>query len=137
LATIATKSAIEGLLVGINNPQPAADIEAVDPVAVGAQLADQLAHPDDGARRGSSEVSCEPMCMATANHPEVEQPAGQREGLARQIDVDAELVLLAPRGDLGVGAGIDVGIDPDGDVAFAPSWAARHSRSRARPSSRR
>ena len=32
------------LLVGVNNPQAAADIEAVDAMAVAAQLLDQAAH---------------------------------------------------------------------------------------------
>ena len=53
-----------------------------------------------------------------AHHLEIGQAAGQGKGLARQIDVDAELVLLAAGGDLGVRAGIDVGIDPDGDVGL-------------------
>ena len=50
-----------------------------------------------------------------AHDAEVGQAAGKRERLARQVEVDAELVLLAAGGDLLVRAGIDVGIDADGD----------------------
>ena len=106
------------LLVGINDPQAAADIEAVDAMAVGAQLPDQLAHPHDGVAIGIERGELRADMHGHAHHVEVGQAAGQREGLAREIDVDAELVLLAARRDLGVGLGIDVGIDADGDVGL-------------------
>jgi len=53
-----------------------------------------------------------------AHDPQVGQAASQRKGLARQVDVDAELVALAAGGDLGMRLGIDIGIDANGDVGL-------------------
>ena len=60
-----------------------------------------------------------------AHDLEVGQPPCQGESLARQVDVDAELVLLAPGRDLGVRLGVDVGVHADGDVRLHAELA-RH-----------
>jgi len=85
-------------------------------MAVGPELADQLAHPHDGAAVGVERGQLGADMHGDPDHPQVGQAAGQGVGIAGEVDIDAELVLLAPRGDLGVGAGIDIGVDPDGDV---------------------
>ena len=94
-------------------------------MAVLAQLCDQLAHPHDGIAVGGERRELRADMHGHAHDVEVRQPAGQREGLARQVDVDAELVLLAARRDLGVRLGVDVGIHADGDVGLEAELA-RH-----------
>ncbi|MCK7515415.1 MAG: hypothetical protein MZV70_73160 [Desulfobacterales bacterium] len=45
--------------------------------------------------------------------------------LSEFLDIDAELVLLHARGDVRVGLGVHVRIDPDGDGRLLPSAPAR------------
>ena len=88
-------------------------------MAVGAQLLDQSAYALDGIAIGREVRELRADMHGDANHAQVRQSSGQRKGIAGEIDVDAELVFLAARGDLGVRLGIDVGVKTQGDGGVA------------------
>ena len=103
-------------LVPLAHAQAAPQVEMADADADPFQRVDQCQQP---AQRVQERADLGELGADVHGHPHDFQmglAAGQCESLAREIDVDAELVLLAARRDLGVRAGIDVGIHADGDV---------------------
>ena len=70
--------------------------------------------------KGATSVSWEPIWQLTPITLDIGQRAGHAVFLEGFLDVDPELVLLQARGDVGMGLGIDIRVDPQGDGRFLP-----------------
>ena len=101
-------------LVVILNPQAAAQVQVADLDVQGPQPVDQLFELFQGVHKGRHLGDLGADVAGHPHHLEMRQipsPAIVSHGL---LDVDAELVLLEPGGDVGMGLGVDVRIDPQG-----------------------
>ena len=119
----------------IGNAEAATEIDMGDVVAVGAQ---RLHEFGEDAERGfhAREIGDLAADMHVgAGHLDTRQPGGARIDLAGVRDRNAELVLGLAGGDLGMRAGIDIGIDAHRDARGAAGLdreLARAARVRAR-----
>ena len=96
----------------IGNAEPAAEIDMLDVVAVGAQRLHEIGkNPERGFHLGEIGDLAADMHVG-AGHLDARQLGRAGIDLARPRDRNAELVLGLAGGDLGMGAGIDVRIDP-------------------------
>ena len=97
----------------VGDAEAAAEIEPAQGVPLRAQLPIELGQAPEGLPVGR-EVG---QLRADMNRQAFQRDAGQvarpREAGRRLVDVDTELVTAPSGGDVGVGAGVDVGIDPD------------------------
>ena len=96
----------------IGDAEPAAEIDMLDAVAVGAQRLHEIGkNPERGFHLGKIGDLAADMHVG-AGHLDARQLCRAGIDLARPQNRNAELVLGLAGGDLGVGAGIDVRIDP-------------------------
>ena len=101
-------------LVVILNPQAAAQVQVADGDAQVPQPVDQLFQPFQGVHKGRHLGDLGADVAGHPHHFEVWQVQGPAIVIDGLLDVDAELVLLEPGGDVGMGLGVDVRIDPQG-----------------------
>ena len=101
-------------LVVVLNPQAAAQVQVADLDAQVPQPLDQLLQSLQGVHEGRHLGDLGADVAGHPHHLEMRQVPGPAIVLQGLLDVDAELVLLEPRGDVGMGPGIDVRIDPQG-----------------------
>ncbi|ODN70349.1 hypothetical protein A6302_02327 [Methylobrevis pamukkalensis] len=95
-----------------------------DRVAVRAQHRHQLAEPGKGVVEGAEFGDLRADVHVDADDPDARQRRGPGIDPARLAPGNAELVLRLAGRDLGVGEGIDVGIDPEATAATSPRAAA-------------
>ncbi len=104
---------------------PASDVDGLDRKPGGRKLAARAtrapARSRPAARTGGSGCRCAPGCPRVA-HGRARAPARRSR---ERGDVDAELVLLQARRDVGVGARVDVRVDPQGDARGAAERPGR------------
>lgn len=100
-----------GLAGAIGDAQPTAEIDMIDAVALLAQRADEAA---DLAIGGLERRKVDDLAADMNRKPVEIEPGKRREPIVhaqRLIDRDAELAVEPAGGDLGMRAGIDVGVD--------------------------
>ena len=107
------------VILAIRNPKPAAEIDVLDRVPVGAQLAHELGEQRERIpkRRQIGDLAAD--MHVDASDLEARQLGGMGIDRARAAQRNPELVLRLAGRDLGVGLGIDVGIDPHRDMGDA------------------
>ena len=101
-------------LVVILNPQAAAQVQVADRDAQGPQPVDQLFQPFQGVHKGRHLGDLGADVAGHPHHLEMRQVPGPAIVMQGLLDVDPELVLLEPGGNVGMGLGVDVRIDPQG-----------------------
>ena len=105
------------VVVAVRNAEPAADIDMVDAVAVGAQHAHEIREQRECLRERLELGDLAADMHVDARHAHAGQLGGARVDLARAADRNPELILGSAGRDFGMGARVDIGIDPhrDGD----------------------
>ena len=98
----------------ILNPQAAAQVQVADLDAQAPQPVDQLLQFLQGVHEGRHLGDLGADVAGHPHHFEMRQVPGPAIVIQGLLDVDAELVLLEPGGDVGMGLGVDVRIDPQG-----------------------
>ena len=103
------------VVLGIGNAEAAAEIDMGDVVAVGAQLTHEIGENGESAveRREIGDLRADMHVDAGDLDPR--KACRPRIDLAGDRDRDAELVFGLAGRDFGVGLGVDVRIDADGD----------------------
>src|SRR3712207_3083392 len=99
----------------VANPQPPADIEVPDVEAASLEYLDEPGALLDGLGEGGELGDLGPYMLVNPDKvhaPVLPHPFGERE---RLVYGDAELVEGAPGGDVLVGLGVHVRVDPQGD----------------------
>ena len=91
--------------------QAAAEVEVFDGDALGLDRLDQIEQPLQRVQVGFDLRDLRADVAIDADHAQPRQRGGAAVGGQRLVVGDAELVVLQPGGDVGVGAGIDVGVD--------------------------
>ncbi len=103
-----------GLLI-IGDPQTAAEIEIADRDPLFPKPPDQILQPPEGVDEGRdlrhlrTDMAAHPLDVQMRER--CRTPVGNEGGL----DVDPEFVLLETGGDMGMGLGIDIRVDPKGN----------------------
>jgi len=113
----------------------AAEIEAANREAGGAQFENQLGEASEGIPERPEIDELRADMHRQADRLDPRQFRREPIGLAGVFDIDAEFVLLFAGGDLGVGQRVDVGVDPqrdaggltpgNGDLAEPPQFGDR------------
>jgi len=103
------------LFVAIAHPETAAQVQVTDLDAARGEPIDQRQQAVEGIEEGRQAGQLRADVAVDADHFQVRQLG--RAGVDRLgvVDIDAELVLFQPGGDVGMGAGIHVWIDPQGN----------------------
>ena len=103
------------VVLAIRDPETAAEIDVTDRMAVGSELPREFREQREGfvERREIGELGAD--VHVDAGDVEPRQPPRLRIDLAGARQRDAELVLGASRRNLGVGLGVDIGIDAKRD----------------------
>ena len=108
------------VVLAIGNAEAAAEIDMLDVMAVGAQRAHEVGEQREGVVERLQIGDLAADVHVDAGDAHALQLAGMRIDVARAADRDAELVLRLAGRDLGVGPGVDVGIDAHRDADGAP-----------------
>ena len=107
--------------VAIVDAQSAADVQAINPVAGGAQVRYQPAYPLEGLAERIKVGQLRADMNGDAGQVDGGQGGGGGEDFGHPRPFDAELVLAPARGDLLVGMGVDIRVDADGGArGYAP-----------------
>ena len=99
----------------VGDAEAAAEVEAADGVAVGAERLRQLGDLGEGGLVGGEVGQLAADVHVDADHFDAREPRRLGVDGAGAGEGDAELVLGLAGGDLGVGAGVDVGVDAERD----------------------
>ena len=103
------------VVVLVRHAQPAAQVQARDGMAVRAQGGDQFAHPDKGGLEWLEVGDLAADMHIDAHDLDTRKAGGMGVSLAGMDKGDAELGLGRAGGDLGVGFGIHIRVDAQGD----------------------
>ncbi|MNZ26104.1 hypothetical protein D3C78_432870 [compost metagenome] len=100
------------LLVAVAHAESAAEVEMADRDAARGQAVDQRQQAVEGVEEGLQAGELGADVAVDAYHVQVRQGGGMGVDGFRFVDGDAELVFLEAGGDVGMGAGIHVGVHP-------------------------
>ena len=106
-------------LVAVGDAQPAAQVEARERQAGAPQLRVEGGHALEGRPEGRQPHELRTDVHRQALQVDARHLHGLPGQLARQVEVDPELVLGLARGDLFVGLGVHVRVDPQRDRRLA------------------
>ena len=105
---------VRGLLLVVTDSQAAAQVEITDADALDPETAHQVLEALQGLHEGGHPGDLGADVAGHPQHLQMRQLHGPAVVIQGPLDIDAELILLESGGDIGMGAGVDVRIDPKG-----------------------
>ena len=113
-----------GLLV-VGDSQAASQVQVANADALRGEAHDEVLQPFQGVHEGADPGQLAPDVARDAAHVQVGVPCRSNVLLEGPVHGNAELILLHAGGDVGVGLGIDIRVDPNGQGGTG-ACGARH-----------